>query len=239
MDAVRQWRRQRDPYRVGEATAFPPTDSSVRLPVRSVDPASPPAKYASTCRQQKGTTMPSRIRTCRGQRSLAVGVTVLAGVLVLSTALPASAGTRWLPGAWPIVSSHGGKCLDAAVDAPFHNGTVVQVWRCNGWANQKWSLGPDGTIRSVLGGGSWCLDADLGSPTHNGTRAQLWRCNGMTNQKWSPRLDGTVHSVQDGGSWCLDEAVDSTVVNGTRVQVWRCNGWDNQKWHQNQTVLFD
>jgi hypothetical protein len=56
------------------------------------------------------------------------------------------------------------------------------VWDCNGWDNQRWSFGADGTIRSAHDGR--CLDEDVAGGTHNGTRAQVWDCNGWDNQRW-------------------------------------------------------
>ena len=73
-----------------------------------------------------------------------------------------------------------GKCLDAPVGASA--GAKVQLWDCNGGANQQWSLGADGTVRGVASG--LCLDVDR-NLTANGTLVLLWTCNAAVNQRWS------------------------------------------------------
>src|SRR5215813_142549 len=75
-----------------------------------------------------------------------------------------------------IYSRWDGRCVDADVATPTHNGTQIQIWDCNDWNNQNWSYFTDFTLRSSHDGR--CLDEDLGSPTHNGTKVQLWDCNG-------------------------------------------------------------
>lgn len=60
----------------------------------------------------------------------------------------------------------------------------MQLWDCNGWANQKWIYDATSrTIYSMYNGR--CLDADLGTIGSNGTKVQLWNCNGWANQKWT------------------------------------------------------
>ena len=48
---------------------------------------------------------------------------------------------------------YGNKCLDAAGTA---NGTAVQIYDCNGQANQQWNVNSNGTITGVQSG--LCLD---------------------------------------------------------------------------------
>jgi hypothetical protein len=61
-------------------------------------------------------------------------------------------------------------------------GTKVEVWDCNGGANQQWRLNSDGSITGVQSG--LCLDV-TGAGTANGTLVQLWTCHGGSNQKWT------------------------------------------------------
>ena len=118
-----------------------------------------------------------------------------------------------------------GKCLDADSNANGANGTRIQLWACNGWANQKWRLLADGTIR---GFGGKCLDADSNANGANGTLVQLWDCNGWANQKWQVL---TVYcTIRGFGGKCLDVDSNANGANGTRIQLWDCNGWANQKW---------
>ena len=76
---------------------------------------------------------------------------------------------------------YGDKCLDAERSGTT-NGTRVLIWSCNGQANQRWTVGADGSLRNAHAG--LCLDAE-GAATANGTRLILWACNGQPNQRWS------------------------------------------------------
>ncbi|MER5424543.1 RICIN domain-containing protein [Streptosporangium roseum] len=51
---------------------------------------------------------------------------------------PASASATAATG--PIRTHHNWRCLDADLNTIGPNGTKVQLWNCNGWSNQKWSL---------------------------------------------------------------------------------------------------
>jgi len=64
----------------------------------------------------------------------------------------------------------------------------VQLWDCNGGANQVWRPQADGTLRNPLS--NKCLDAP-GRSSADGTPLQIWDCNGGTNQQWrSPPAAG-------------------------------------------------
>jgi len=75
----------------------------------------------------------------------------------------------------------GGKCLDVDRNLTAA-GTAAIFWECNSQQNQQWTLGADGTVRSVSAGK--CLDVDRGL-TAPGTALLIWDCNGQANQKWS------------------------------------------------------
>jgi hypothetical protein len=156
----------------------------------------------------------------------AVGRIVISLAVVAGAVIPASPA---MAATGLYVSSNDGRCLDADISSPTHNGTKVQTWQCiGGGRNQQWTNYTDKTIRS-----SWdrrCLDEDIAGGTHNGSKVQLWDCNGQDNQKWIKYTDGTIRSVHDGR--CLDEDIAGGTHNGTQVQVWDCNGWLNQKWHR-------
>ncbi|HLL64178.1 MAG TPA: RICIN domain-containing protein [Micromonosporaceae bacterium] len=144
----------------------------------------------------------------------------------ISLAVGGFAGPAQASANSPFYSAHDNRCLDADVSSPTRNGTKVQVWQCNGWNNQKWTVYPDHTIRSRHDGR--CLDEDIAGGTRNGTKVQLWTCNGWLNQKWTIHANGTIVNWHDGR--CLDEDIAGGTRNGTKVQVWDCNGWLNQKW---------
>jgi hypothetical protein len=61
-------------------------------------------------------------------------------------------------------------------------GTKVEIWSCNGGANQQWRVNSDGTIVGTQSG--LCLDVTANG-TANGTAVEIWTCNGGSNQKWT------------------------------------------------------
>jgi hypothetical protein len=152
--------------------------------------------------------------------ALALGCAVIVAVPDGASATVAGTG--------PIHNRADGRCLDADLGRIGTNGTRIQLWDCNGWANQSWSYDPvTHTIRSLSNGR--CLDADRGNLDRNGTRVQLWDCNGRTNQRWLyDRNSRTIYNLASGR--CLDADLKGVGSNGTRVHLWDCNRWSNQKW---------
>jgi alpha-galactosidase len=65
-----------------------------------------------------------------------------------------------------------GRCLDVPGQSTT-NGTLLEIWDCNGGANQQWTYLSNG-----------CLDV-TGAGTANGTAVEIWTCNGGSNQKWT------------------------------------------------------
>jgi len=61
------------------------------------------------------------------------------------------------------------------------NGTLVELWTCNGGANQQW-LPVNGMLVNPVSGR--CLD-DPAFTTTNGTQLDIWDCNGGSNQQWA------------------------------------------------------
>jgi hypothetical protein len=72
-----------------------------------------------------------------------------------------------------------GKCVDDNAGSSA-NGTKVQMWDCNGGANQQWQA-LNGTLVNPVSGK--CLD-DPAFNTANGTHLDIWTCNGGANQQW-------------------------------------------------------
>ncbi|MFF3437189.1 arabinofuranosidase catalytic domain-containing protein [Streptosporangium sp. NPDC002721] len=161
-------------------------------------------------------------RTTRERRSrtavVASAVTVLTALLAagLSWWAPASAATT------PLVGAASGRCLDVN-GASQANGAAVNIWDCNGQANQQWTTTASDELR-VYGGK--CLDVN-GAGTADGTAVIIWDCNGQNNQKWRLNSDGSVTAA--GSGKCLDVSGYGT-ANGTRVHIWTCHGGTNQKW---------
>ncbi|GAA0400962.1 ricin-type beta-trefoil lectin domain protein [Streptomyces luteireticuli] len=115
-----------------------------------------------------------------------------------------------------------GKCLDVP-GGNTGNGTPVQIWGCNGGGNQKWTIGDDGTVKSL----GKCLDANTAG-TSDGTKVQLWDCNGTAAQKWSYNAAHDVVNVN--ADKCLDITGNNS-ADGTPTQLWTCTGKPNQKWN--------
>jgi hypothetical protein len=114
------------------------------------------------------------------------------------------------------------RCLDVPGQATA-NGTLLDIWDCNGGANQQWTYLSNGELQVY---GSKCLDVP-GHATSAGTRVEIWDCNGGANQQWNLNSDGTVVGRESG--LCLDVSGGGT-ANGTAVEIWTCNGQSNQKW---------
>jgi Ricin-type beta-trefoil lectin domain/Putative Ig domain len=115
-----------------------------------------------------------------------------------------------------------GQCLDDRFNSSTP-GAIVQVWRCNGSANQQWQVESNGTIEH----NGLCLDARH-SGTTSGTKVQLWTCTGANNQKW------------DTSGWRIhyDNPASSGLVlddtgwggSGTQQDIYTNNGGANQVW---------
>jgi hypothetical protein len=71
-------------------------------------------------------------------------------------------------------------CMDIT-GAKSANGTLIELWTCNGGANQQWQAQSGELVNPATGK---CLD-DPGSNTTNGTQLVLWTCNGGANQHWT------------------------------------------------------
>ncbi len=120
------------------------------------------------------------------------------------------------------VTGPGGKCADVAADDTGANGTGVQLWDCQGYAeDQHWTHFADNSLRTL----NRCLDIN-GNGTANGTQVELWDCNGVGGQKWIQQADGSLKNPQSGR--CLDSPSGAT-GNGTRLQIYDCNGSAAQK----------
>lgn len=118
-----------------------------------------------------------------------------------------------------------GKCLDVP-NATTTAGTQLQIWTCNGGANQIWTHTSSGQLTVYGGSGQMCLDA-YNNQTTPGTKVQIWPCNGQTNQQWTLNSNGTITGVESG--LCLD-VTGAATANGALVELWTCNGQSNQQW---------
>jgi hypothetical protein len=124
-----------------------------------------------------------------------------------------------------IVGADSGRCVDVP-GASQTSGTQVELWDCNGGANQQWTATAAGELRVY---GNDCLDAS-GQGTSPGTKVDISTCTGGSNQKWTVGADGTITGAQSG--LCLD-ATGAGTANGTLIELWTCNGGGNQRWNRN------
>ncbi|WP_328622733.1 RICIN domain-containing protein [Streptomyces sp. NBC_00354] len=82
------------------------------------------------------------------------------------------------------------------------NGTVIQIWQCNGTGRQRWYLWDNGALESYCFPGK-CLDvdADLNSGGRNGTRVEIWDYNNTSQQSWShPSGDRALYNARFYGA---------------------------------------
>jgi Ricin-type beta-trefoil lectin domain/Cellulase (glycosyl hydrolase family 5) len=136
------------------------------------------------------------------------------------TPTPTSGGGGGTTGVLRGVGSN--RCLDVP-GVTTANGTLLQIYDCNGGANQQWTSLSNGELQVY---GTKCLDVP-GFSTTPGTKVQIWDCNGGTNQQWTLNSNGTV--VGRGSGLCLDVTGAGT-ANHTAVDIQTCNGGSNQKW---------
>lgn len=153
-----------------------------------------------------------------------------------------SCGTRAFPCGHPRLNppepvnivSKSGLCLDVHAPDQLMNGARVQVWTCNGTAQQTWVL--DRAVGAVISLAGKCLDVHAPDRFTNGGRMQVWDCNRQQQQHWgTPRTAyprSVIYSgpITNAGGKCLDVHAPDQFKNGARVQVWNCNNTMQQDW---------
>ena len=90
------------------------------------------------------------------------------------------------------------------------NGSRIVYWPSHGGANQKWHLGDDGRIRSVLNP-SKCLEAGKNGDLY--AKAFIWDCNNASHQQWTlqnGRLRNRHHGMYLGIAWCGEKLHDKS-----------------------------
>jgi hypothetical protein len=114
------------------------------------------------------------------------------------------------------------RCLDVP-SAATTDGTVTDIWDCNGGSNQQWTYT---SARTLTVYGNKCLDV-ANQSTSAGAAVQIWTCNGGANQQWVLNGNGTITGVQSG--LCLD-VTSAATINGSKIETWSCTGGANQQW---------
>lgn len=128
-----------------------------------------------------------------------------------------------------IKSKHTGKCLEIG-GWKKNNGANVNMWKCHGGKNQRWTVYKNGTIRSDLNGK--CLDVKGAlKGGKNGQNVFMWDCHGGRNQRWTYGRDGKILSRAAGKfNWCL-EVGGWNKKDGANANIWKCGGKQaNQSW---------
>ena len=123
------------------------------------------------------------------------------------------------------------KCLDLT-GGDASDGTLLEIWDCNGLANQNWVFAPGSWRIAYAGDTSKCIDALGGNPGPAGTKLGIWSCNGRSTQKWGYDADEKTIYLADSvtdASLCMDLA-GGDQTNGTPIQVWDCYGGSSQQW---------
>ncbi|MEM7340090.1 MAG: RICIN domain-containing protein [Actinomycetota bacterium] len=109
-----------------------------------------------------------------------------------------------------------GACVDRDVASGW-----VQIWDCNGAANQTWTIDADGRLST----GGACAQVPAGS-LGNGTFVTVGGCGGGDEARWS--ISGSTITNRASGR-CLD-LPSGTTTNGQNLQIWDCVGGSNQTW---------
>jgi glucose/arabinose dehydrogenase len=167
--------------------------------------------------QIPGTDVPLRRPRARRLMTAMLAVVMVAFALV-AVRTPAQAATGS-----PVIGVASGRCLDV-VAASQADTAEVNIYDCNGQANQAWTLTPAGELRVY--DQPKCLDVE-GEDTTSPAVVQIYRCTGNANQKWRLNADGSITGVQSG--LCLDVTGGGT-ANSVLVGMWTCTGQGNQKW---------
>ncbi len=122
-----------------------------------------------------------------------------------------------------------GVASDRCVDVPGFsttNGTVLDLWDCNGGGNQSWNWTGDKNL-TVYSNKCMTIGGDGSSA---GSPVTISDCTGAPNQAWELNDDLSVTSVARP-QLCLAAAGAGT-GNGTPIEVAYCNGETSQQWNR-------
>jgi hypothetical protein len=127
-------------------------------------------------------------------------------------------------------------CLDANINGGIRSGDNVQIWTCNGRANQGWRF--NGNELQSQANTNFCLDANVNGGIRDGDNVQIWTCNGRANQQWIPVVGvypSPFDALLNGASprthlFALDANINGGVGNGKNVQIWTQLGNNHQGW---------
>ncbi|MBB4794816.1 RICIN domain-containing protein [Streptomyces nodosus] len=109
-----------------------------------------------------------------------------------------------------------GKCVQLV-------GSALQLYPCNGSADQQWKFASDGTLRK----NGRCLTT-AGRSTLDGARVVMNTCDATDVMQWRHSAGHDIVNV--AADKCLDVAGAGT-ANGTPLQIAWCSGNAAQKWN--------
>jgi hypothetical protein len=191
----------------GVTVTLPPTTITAQPPLAPKPPTATVTATTTTARTTATTTVTAPGKSAAPPRAIT------------------TQGAKQPDGAGPAVatlkSDSTQRCVDVrgAGDGIGHDGTPLQAWDCNGGANQTWTFGSDGTVRSL----GLCMDLAWAS-VNDGTQVQLVNCNGGWAQKFA--LDNKHQLVNPTANKCVTADTDGNLVLRT------CSGAATQKWHK-------
>jgi hypothetical protein len=163
-------------------------------------------------------------------RRRAVALTAVAALVSTASALAIGVPAQAAFTGAPLLNKLSNTCLDVrgAVNTP---GTPVDIFTCNGGANQKFTTTAAGQIQVTINGATNCLDA-YDSGTGNGTKIIIWPCHTGSNQKWTHNADNSLRGTASGR--CID-IYGSAPNNGNNAVLWDCKNGGNgsQTWTPN------
>lgn len=125
-------------------------------------------------------------------------------------------------------------CVDVK-DATFKDGTPLQVWKCDGYPNQEWTISvpppPPKPFKIQVNGQNKCLDL-YGQKTDNGTPIDIWDCSGGKGQQWYFQPNSyKIQSVIDPKK-CIDA---SSMKLRNTLTIWDCNALPQQEFGYDQS----
>jgi hypothetical protein len=189
---------------VTTASSLPESDTA--RTTSAIPTASTPPRWGTAKASPAGTSVPS------------------------APAIPAVATTPPQPGPTPTATTGAvtatirginSRCLDIE-HADNSDGSVIELWPCNGQDNQLWTLTASGSLQSL----GKCARA-AGGGTQDGDAVELWSCTGTADQRW--RFDATGHLVNQAAGLCLDDPtggqdygiqLDVSLCQDARPQLW-------------------
>ncbi len=124
----------------------------------------------------------------------------------------------------PIKGVPSGRCLDIK-DNSSANGQPLQIWDCNGQANQRFVFTSAGELRTF--DGTKCVQPKSGVASLQAP-VVLADCNGQVAQQW--RIGSGQTITHTSTAMCLDVKGRAT-ANLTPVQIYTCTGGTNQKFN--------